>query len=218
MTNSFTLELDTTAPVVTFGPPSNTDAGETLTVPFLLSEPDTVTAQLQLADGRLVDGEISGGSVMVDLPLDTPEGLATLRLHVRDDVLNEADRVLVIPVTGVATRPPRTYPSPGESIPSLPALPEDTHHHVRSSQPVRTRTATTRGVRTSAARVGVHGRVGLAAHHVASGPLRIRTGAGVSRRGRAASTLVTVVTSHQLSRLREGPQTEAEIAAILGLL
>lgn len=97
------IELDTTPPVVTWGPVSGTDATEDFTVLYALNEPALASADLRLPDGRVLPMQVQPDRLIVTLPADTPDGLATVEAHVLDDVGNSATRTLVVVVTGVAS-------------------------------------------------------------------------------------------------------------------
>lgn len=109
------LELDTHAPVVTWGAVGGATAGELLQVGYTLNEPALVSATIQLADGRSLALTDTGLTLEALLPPDTPNGNATIRAVVRDEVLNQATRALVVHLTGVIVTPePTTAPeSPG---------------------------------------------------------------------------------------------------------
>jgi hypothetical protein len=48
------LDLDTTAPVVTWGPVTGAVASEELTAPYTLDEPSLISATVTLADARVL--------------------------------------------------------------------------------------------------------------------------------------------------------------------
>lgn len=106
MSGAFTLALDTRAPQITWGPPDGADAGEELTVPYVLDEPDLESAEIELGDGRVLPMELRPGVLAVTLPFDTPDGPTTVRAYVRDSVWNEATRTLTVMVGGVPVEPP----------------------------------------------------------------------------------------------------------------
>lgn len=114
MPSHFTLTLDTRAPVVTWGAVDGTTAGELLRVGYTLNEPALVSATVRLADGRTLPLDDTGLTLEALLPPDTPDGNATIRALVRDDVLNEATRTVVVHLTGtVVVVPDSPTPTPG---------------------------------------------------------------------------------------------------------
>lgn len=114
MPSHFTLTLDTRAPVVTWGAVDGSTAGELLRVGYTLDEPALISATVQLADGRTLPLDDTGLTLEALLPPDTPDGNATIRALVRDDLLNEVTRTLTIHLTGtIVVTPDAPAPSPG---------------------------------------------------------------------------------------------------------
>lgn len=109
MTSVVELELDTTAPQITWGAPAGATAGQTLSVSYALNEPDLLSAELVLPDARTIAGNVFPDRLEVALPADTPSGLGTLTAHVRDEVFNAAARTLAVALAGVT---PPTAPGP----------------------------------------------------------------------------------------------------------
>lgn len=95
------LTLDTTAPVVTWGAVTDANAGEIMSVEYLVNEPGITSAEIELQDGRIIPMDVGPSLLTVELPNDTPQGNSTVRAHVQDDVLNTAVRTLVVFTTGV---------------------------------------------------------------------------------------------------------------------
>jgi hypothetical protein len=117
--------LDTTAPVVTWGDPTGAVLGEELHVPYV-SDEDLAYAELRLTDGRVLVMAITPTELVVQLPDDTPEGLAVI--GVTDDVGNEAQHQVAVsgiivveppyvPPTGLP-HPPVVEPVPVTEAPS----------------------------------------------------------------------------------------------------
>lgn len=121
MSSWFNLRLDTHAPVITWGPVDGTDQGAELVQLYGIDEPGVLTAELELPDGRVLAMSVQSNALLVQLPEDTPEGPATIRAFVRDDVWNEATRTTVVQLTGVPYEPPPQPTGP----PSLPSLGPD---------------------------------------------------------------------------------------------
>jgi hypothetical protein len=120
---SFNLQLDTRAPVVTWGAAAGTTAGELLQIGYTLDEPALVSATIRLADGRTIALTDTGLTLEALLPADTPDGNATISALVRDDVLNEATRTRTIHLTGTIVVPetPATPPAwPGRRVTPRP--------------------------------------------------------------------------------------------------
>lgn len=106
MPSSFNLALDTQAPVVTWGAVEDAEADFELRVGYTLDEPDVTSAEVRLADGRVLPMEVQAAYLAVQLPADTPNGSTEVRAYVRDDVWNTAVRTLTIFVAGVEGPPP----------------------------------------------------------------------------------------------------------------
>lgn len=105
MTASFALELDTRPPQLTWGAAAGAQAGQTLTVAYGVDEPELLSADLALADGRVIAATIAAGSIQVAVPGDAPTGSGVLTAHTVDDVLNAGAFSVTIAVAGV-TPPP----------------------------------------------------------------------------------------------------------------
>lgn len=99
---AFELRLDTRAPVVAWGTPGGTFAGELLQIGYTSDEP-IAAARLRLADGRNLTVTVAADRVSVLLPYDAPAGLADL--YVSDKVLNETRSLRVDVQSGVAPTP-----------------------------------------------------------------------------------------------------------------
>lgn len=211
------LELDTHAPVVTWGAVGGATAGELLQVGYTLNEPALVSATIQLADGRSLALTDTGLTLEALLPPDTPNGNATIRAVVRDEVLNQATRALVVHLTGVIVTPePTTAPeSPGWPVPT-PRARRRPAHVVRSRASAR--------ARTRLETVSASGR--YLATGVASSAQAISTSASTSSRAIAAAGGVHLVhhvaaassraVSRGTVRRRDGGDLEAMVA--LGLV
>jgi hypothetical protein len=109
------LTLDTTAPAVTWGAVTDPNAGEIMSVEYLVDEPGIVSAEIELQDGRIIPMDVGPSLLTVELPNDTPQGNGIVRAHVQDDVLNAATRTLTVALTGILasrSRSPRRAPRP----------------------------------------------------------------------------------------------------------
>jgi hypothetical protein len=115
------LTLDTTAPAVTWGAVTDPNAGEIMSVEYLVDEPGIVSAEIELQDGRIIPMDVGPSLLTVELPNDTPQGNGIVRAHVQDDALNTATRTLTVALTGVIapiTEPVRTS-APFQVTPEL---------------------------------------------------------------------------------------------------
>lgn len=145
------LILDTTAPVVTWGAPSDAINSETFTVPYVVDEPQVESADIRLADGRVVALDVEVDRITGDLPDDAVEGWATVRASVVDDVGNRAVRTLAVYVTGVPAQQPPTpvgqsYP-PSAPIDRVTSEPSRVRATARYTVRVLVTTSTTGAVR-----------------------------------------------------------------------
>lgn len=219
MSASFNLTLDTHAPLVTWGAVSGTTAGELLQVGYQLDEPELVSAELVLRDGRHLTMTDTGLTLEVALPPDTPNGNATIVAHVRDEVLNEADRQVVVALVGTVV-----IPEP-ESEPQTPGWPV----RPRRPQPTPAQTKTVRSrtrLRPSAAtRIGTYSpqpttaiassstRTGAAAASRAGWHLEARARTTSSAKVSRDSTLE--LSSRATVGRRDGPSIEALLLDLL---
>lgn len=113
MTGSFTLTLDTTAPQITWGGVLDPIASEDMTVFYTVDEPGVLDATLRLIDGRNVAMTVYADRLVVRVPDDAQEQDATVRVTLRDDVLNTRTTDLVVRVVGtVGAEPPPSYVPP----------------------------------------------------------------------------------------------------------
>jgi hypothetical protein len=108
--SSFLLTLDTTPPVVTFGPVTDANAGEEMSVEYLVSEPGIDHATVTLLDSRVLPMVDTGTALTVELPADAPQGQAVVRAYARDDVDNTAEYALELAITGVLPPTPTDEP------------------------------------------------------------------------------------------------------------
>lgn len=96
MSASFVLELDTQAPVVTFGTPVVRDQ-ESLTVSYSINEPSVESAVVTLPDSTELVGVVQADKVVFDLSaLSWSRG--TVKLTTLDEVGNRADWSLIVSV------------------------------------------------------------------------------------------------------------------------
>jgi hypothetical protein len=127
MPGAFHLQLDKSAPVVTWGPVTDPNAGEDMTVLYALNEPALDHATITLVDGRVLPMTDLGGSLTVHLPDDAPDGHAVVRAYVVDDVLNAATRTLTVTVSGVPFIPPDPpVPDTNDGFPAARRRPRPT--------------------------------------------------------------------------------------------
>lgn len=183
MSSWFQLTLDTHAPVVQWGEPTGTTAGELLRVPYTLNEPGVESATLTLADGRALAMSVLAGRLEVLLPPDAPDGIVTVRASLVDDVGNWAQAVpLSFPIGGTIVVPP-TEPPP---VPSRPAGLKPRPRKFVSSRS-RLRTSCPAEVRRGAVRVRT------AADTASRASTRARTaGSSQLAASSSATTMVTV--------------------------
>jgi hypothetical protein len=206
----FTLELDTTAPVVTWGAVGGTTAGELLQVAYTLDDPELLEATLRLVDGREVAMDVLGDRLELLLPADAYNGPATVRALVRDDVGNQATRELVVAITGVPytpPEPPTPPPAPGGGGRPRPAR-ERSRRRVQSRSRLRTRSAAVATVRRRS-----HAVTAVDSSAAIAGARRGRTVVAVASRNavrheRSVSTAVAA-SSTAIVRRRDGEEFEA---------
>jgi hypothetical protein len=219
LTASFQLTLDTHAPLVTWGAVGGANAGELLQVGYQLDEPGVESARVQLADGRWLTLTDTGATLEVQLPPDTPDGWATVELHVRDDVDNTAVWTHVVRLTGVIV-----IPQPQETVGGAPwrVGPRRTRRAALERRTIRTRATATS---TSATRI----RTSARDRATAIGTSRSRLRAAAAHRSTwTAGSRVALYTGPRVSRdsshelrssatvsRRDGPSIEA---ILLGLL
>jgi hypothetical protein len=145
VSSTFLLKLDTTAPRVTFGAAGGTTAGELLQVSYTIDEPGITSASIRLADGRTLTLEVLSDRLQVLLPVDTPDGNATVTVHTLDDVGNARTQTQVVLLHGSIVVPPDQPPDvgPGAFRPAPPFEPlrerRRGHSVVRSTTRTRIR-------------------------------------------------------------------------------
>lgn len=104
MSSSFVLELDTTAPSVSYGQATGAGPGQTLTVPYSSNEP-IARAVLHLSTGDL-ELDVSQATLSVALPADAAGGPADITAY---DALGNGARavgVVTISVEVPVVKPP----------------------------------------------------------------------------------------------------------------
>lgn len=205
--SAFTIiRLDTTAPVITWGTVDGAVASETMTVLYLIDEPQVIDATLRLGDGRVLAGTVLADRITFDLPEDAPEGIAVLSATLTDDVGNSTVAYLNVNVSGVI--PVAPY------IPVLPGMPVVDEHRTRSRCVTRSRFAvlvTTR--RPSRATIQARFRVARRPMTAAPGTTRGRSG-GTVRAHLGSRSTVTPRGQWTFERTPEGPETEAALVAL----
>jgi hypothetical protein len=214
MPSSFFLRLDTTAPEITWGPVDGAVLGEEFTIQYVVSEDGwVVSAELELADGRKLAMLVEPDALRVQLPEDTPEGLATVCAYVTDDVDNTATVCTTVPISGVTIVPPYVPPAGG------PPQREPAKRWITAA---RTR---------SRHRVVIHGGAASVSFMRATARYTVHRSSLRSSRSRAWTTSHSRVRSHgtttvssaglreewEIRRRPEGPQAEEELL-VLGLL
>lgn len=208
------LALDTTAPVVTWGEPSDAINSEPFSVPYTLNEPEIESADMLLLDGRVVPLDVGDDTLSTTLPDDAVEGWATVRAHVVDDVGNRAIRTFAVYVTGVI--PTQPVASPGQPHPPVAAV-----DHLRST-PSR---AATRSRYTLSATSTFSGRVAVRSSYLTptrravAATARARLVAEWTSTATAGPASARAATRSQDSvrKRPEGPGAEDELL-LLGLL
>lgn len=215
------IDLDTTPPIITWGPVDGTEPGEDLTVLYTIDEPDIVNAELQLQDGRFLPMQVSLDRLIVSLPFDVPDGLATIHAYVQDDVGNEADRTLVVLLSGVLPPPPppispfagggppqrivvkpRYITSSRSAVKVRPA--RDLTEAALTATPVRIQTRVQYARPAQIVRLVSHGTIRTSGDQVAA---------------ITADPTVAIASAHfSLGKRSEGPQAEAELLLLLDLL
>jgi hypothetical protein len=215
---SFNLQLDTRAPVVTWGAVIDPNAGEEMTVAYSLDEPALDHATITLRDGRELPMEDLGDRLAVTLPDDAPEGQAVVRAYVVDSVLNAATRTFAVALNGVPFESPSAPVSQG-GFPG--ARPRPAPVVVRSSSECQTGSRPDRITVRQHVSTSVRPRVRYTAPSQRT--IRQRTGARSASSARLAVTVPRVssaaVTGEAatLWKRPEGPGAEDDLI-ILGLL
>lgn len=221
------LELDTTAPAITFGTPTNTGAGQLLTVPYSLTDAGPasgISATVTLADNRVLTMSVGPTAATVLLPPDTPAGPARVDLLARDELLNEATGTLTVALTGTIVVPePTPAPAGGPPAGRAPrrpvpiSTPEMRLISVQFSG--RVSSSSTIAVGGSAKRTIAVGR--SAAAVTTRGPARRTVITGASNASVQAAMLGAGATSRTITTAtitrRDGPDDVAALLA-LGLL
>lgn len=202
------IRLDTTPPEITWGPVTNAIASETMTVLYLVDEPEVIEATLVLTDNRALQCLISSDRITVDIPANAPEGPAVLTAKLRDDVGNEALATLDIHVTGVIV------PGP-PPVPVLPGLPEIETKRTRCTALTRSRYRL--AVRTRlASQATIRSRTRIARRPALSSPSGVSVrSSGRVRAHATASSRLQFTDRWTITKRPEGPETEAAVVALL---
>lgn len=90
MAASFTLELDTTAPVVVMDTPEYEESSRILTVPYTVSEVGVAGATFEADTGQVLGMGVTPESFVVQLPTDVSR-TGTVKITARDEVDNTAE-------------------------------------------------------------------------------------------------------------------------------
>jgi hypothetical protein len=171
---------DREAPNVTFGASSGTTAGEFFQIEYTSDEP-LASAQLILADGRVLELTVGTGVLSVLLPPDTPEGWASIR--VADAAGNSRTYPAVVQLHGAVVPPVPVRP------PSYPSLPRRVVRPRRRLVTVRSSIVVASSSRLRA-REHVTGLVALRSS------TRVRRGPAPIRRARVVGRLRVVGATH----------------------
>lgn len=209
----FILTLDTTAPVITWGPVDGAVLGEQFSILYLINEPGVVSAELQLQDGRVLEMEVWPDRLVVQLPDDAPDALATVAVLVRDEVGNEAVRTTQVPISGAPVVVPGPVGIPAGGLPGEePKRFRRTVAHLRSTYRVIHGGASARSSLRTTARYTVHRSNA------------IRSDSRLIARSRSRAGVLVTSTSRVTERQRwtvekrsEGPRAEEDLL-ILGIL
>jgi hypothetical protein len=220
MPGAFHLQLDTQAPVVTWGPVTDPNAGEDMTVLYSLNEPALDHATFTLIDGRELPMVDLGDRLTVHLPDDAPDGAAVVRAYVVDSVLNAATRTLTVVVGGVPyTPPPPPAPDTQGGFPGTRPRPAPTL--IRSSSSCQTGSRPDRIVVRQHTSTSARPRVRYTAPSQRT--IRQRTSARSASSARLAATVPFVSSAAvtggtaTLWKRPEGPGAEDDLI-LLGLL
>ncbi len=101
----FLLELDTTAPVVEFGTPTGLSAGQTLIVPYSVTEYGIFSADFVDALGKHMPMNIGPAELTLELPVDVPAGNSRVQVITLDEVGNSSTFDLAITIEGIGIEP-----------------------------------------------------------------------------------------------------------------
>lgn len=207
--------LDTTAPVVTWGPVDGADADQDFEILYTVDEPELVSAELQLPDGRVLEMTVLADRLAVHLPADSPRGLGTVSAFVRDELGNTATRTTTVALDGVIPVEPPTVPT-GGGFPLAPA-----RRPAVEIRRWRTRAATGSRYNVAVAVPGVRTRAETRSRYrvVETSRVRLSVLDARTRFGRANRhvqvTLAGTATRYAVSKRAEGPEAEAELLLLL---
>jgi hypothetical protein len=210
------IVLDTTAPIVTWGQPVDANASETMTVPYLVNEPGIETAEIELLDGRVLAMAVGAGVLTVTLPDDAPEGLATVRAYVVDDVGNRAVRELPVAVSGViVTQPPPVVP---EGFPHPPVV-APVLVRIDGGRAQTGSRYTVNVLAYSSSRAGIRTAYSVPGTRVVAtlGRATLRTSWTLTATPRASSSAASTREITAIHKRPEGPSAEEDLL-LLGLL
>lgn len=201
----------TTWPVGVFGAPfawgayTGTTAGELLRVAY--TGPTPTSSTLTLADGRVLAVTIAPGELSVLLPVDTPDGLATLTAD---------EHTLEIPLHGVVIVPPPTPRAPGPGPRATPT------HRVTSRSRVVLRSSS-RPHPASTSRMAVRLRTTDTMRRIGAPPVRrvrgaVHLTAGSSSRVLSTRGVTGTIAVRSTARVTRRDGRGQEEALLLGLL
>lgn len=215
MSDHFLLELDTTAPELTFGTVAGAEAGQLLQVAYTVDEPEAISAKLVPASGPHVTLTVYPDRVEGYLDPGITGGVGEVRITTRDDVLNEAVWTLAVDITSVISAPPSTPARRGPGItPTGPGR----------STTIRRRRSHVRIHATSSTRLSrdpVRSRSQIEARGGSYLQAKTRSTSGVAAAGssslqthRKVKTEVSALAGTDVRR-REGPDEEALLLELL---
>lgn len=202
------IRLDTTPPVITWGPVTNAIASEEMTVLYLLDEPRMVEAHLKLADDRTLAFTVADDRITVQIPDDAPEGTGVVTALLQDEVGNVALEALNVHITG--TLEPGPPP-----VPVLPGMPEPETLRSHSTALTHSRYRLIARGRL-ASQATIRSRTRIARQPALSSP----SGVSVRSSGRVrahvtASSRLQFSDRWTITKRPEGPESEAAILALL---
>lgn len=118
--NSFALELDTHAPVISWGMPSGAVEGDTFTIPYTVNEPALISAVLIDSTGQNIPLTVTPTTLTATLPAISG-GTAQVVATTRDDLLNEQTYQHAVQLIGPIPEVPEREAGGGRSYTFGPA-------------------------------------------------------------------------------------------------
>lgn len=188
MASWFLLELDTHAPIVTFGAADS--SGGTLVVPYTIDEPAIDSAWVVDSAGLRVDLDVEPARLVAVLPATIAAGNAVVHALAVDEVGNEAEYTTVVLLAGGITPepPPRVYPGRPAGVKPRPRKFVTSRSRLRGSCPATVR----RGVARVVSGAGTGSAATTRARVSASSPLAVSSS--------ARTTAIVYVEDHSAAR------------------